>query len=100
MTRLCNPASKESIEKSIVRDYASTVYEKRGSQDFCNFMDRIIDTHMDVILKAVRERIIEMCYYFSRLFVDGSNMYTLMNETDMVRKGHNKKHRYELNQIS
>jgi transposase len=28
--------------------------------------------------------------------VDASNMYTFMNENDMAKKGHNKKHRYDL----
>ena len=100
MNRLSDPSSKDGIEKWIVRDYASTLYERRGSQDFWNLMDRITDAHMDAIMKAVREKIIEMGYDFSRIFVDASNMYTFMNENDMAKKGHNKKHRYDLNQIS
>ena len=100
MNRLSDPTSKDGIEKWMSRDYASTLYEKRGSQDFWNLMDRITDAHMVSIMKAVREKIIEMGYDFSRIFVDASNMYTFMNENDMARKGHNKKHRYDLNQIS
>ena len=100
MNRLSDPTSKDGIEKWMSRDYASTLYERRGSQDFWNLMDRITDVHMVSIMKAVREKIIEMGYDFSRIFVDASNMYTFMSENDMARKGHNKKHRYDLNQIS
>ena len=100
MNRLSDPASKDGIEKWMSRDYASTIYERRGSQDFWNFMDRITDVHMLSIMKAVREKIIEMGYDFSRIFVDASNMYTFMDENEMAKKGHNKKHRYDMNQIS
>ena len=100
MNRLSDPASKEGIERWMSRDYASTIYEKRGSQDFWNLMDRIDDSQIEAIMKAVRERIIAIGYDFSRIFVDASNMYTFMEENDMARKGHNKKHRYDLNQIS
>ena len=100
MNRLSDPASKDGIEKWMSRDYASTIYERRGSQDFWNLMDRITDVHMVSIMKAVREKIIEMGYDFSRIFVDASNMYTFMNENEMAKKGHNKKHRYDMNQIS
>ena len=100
MNRLSDPASKDGIEKWMSRDYASTLYERRGSQDFWNLMDRITDVHMVSIMKAVREKIIEMGYDFSRIFVDASNMYTFMNENEMAKKGHNKKHRYDMNQIS
>ena len=100
MNRLSDPASKDGIEKWMSRDYASTLYERRGSQDFWNLMDRITDVHMVSIMKAVREKIIEMGYDFSRIFVDASNMYTFMDENEMAKKGHNKKHRYDMNQIS
>ena len=54
MNRLSDPSSKDGIEKWIARDYASTLYEKRGSQDFWNLMDRITDAHMDAIMKDVQ----------------------------------------------
>ena len=73
---------------------------EREDQDFWNLMDRITDDHMNLIMKAVGEKIRAMGYDFSRIFVDASNMYTFMQENDMARKGHNKKHRYDLNQIS
>ncbi len=41
MNRLSDPASKCCIERWMSRDYASTLYERKGSQDFWNFMDRI-----------------------------------------------------------
>ena len=63
-------------------------------------MDRITDDHMHLIMKAVSEKVRAMGYDFSRIFVDASNMYTFMEENDMARKGHNKKHRYDLNQVS
>ncbi len=100
MNRLSDPESKSGIERWMQRDYASTLYPKKGSQDFWNFMDRITDDLMDRIMKAVREKILTMGYDFSRIFVDASNMYTFMEENDMARKGHNKAHRYDLNQIS
>ena len=100
MNRLSDPASKDGIERWMTRDYASTLYGKRGSQDFWNLMDRITDDHMNLIMKAVSEKVRAMGYDFSRIFVDASNMYTFMKENDMARKGHNKRHRYDLNQIS
>ena len=100
MNRLSDPSSKDGIERWMPRDYASTLYGKRGSQDFWNLMDRITAVQINEIMKAVRERIIAMGYDFSRIFVDASNMYTFMNENDMAKRGHNKKHRYDLNQVS
>ena len=100
MNRLSDPASKDGIERWMQRDYASTLYGKRGSQDFWNFMDRITDEHMKLIMKSVSEKVRAMGYDFSRIFVDASNMYTFMEENEMAKRGHNKKHRYDLNQIS
>ncbi|MEM3290958.1 MAG: hypothetical protein QW046_05525 [Candidatus Micrarchaeaceae archaeon] len=100
MNRLSDPESKSGIERWMQRDYASTVYPKKGSQDFWNFMDRINDEHMDKIMKALRKKIMGMGYDFSRIFVDASNMYTYMGENDMAKRGHNKAYRYDLNQVS
>ena len=100
MNRLSDPESKSGIERWMSRDYASTLYGKRGSQDFWNLMDRITYDHMHLIMKAVSEKVRAMGYDFSRIFVDASNMYTFMEENDKAKKGHNKKHRYDLNQIS
>ncbi|MEM3489844.1 MAG: hypothetical protein QXO75_09370, partial [Nitrososphaerota archaeon] len=46
------------------------------------------------------DRLISLGYDFSKIFVDASNFYTLMEENDIAKKGHNKAHRYDLNQIS
>ncbi|MCL5802519.1 MAG: transposase, partial [Candidatus Thermoplasmatota archaeon] len=100
MNRLSDPASKDGIERWMQRDYAFTLYGKRGSQDFWNLMHRIADPHMHAIIKTVRERIIAMCYDFSRIFVDASNIYSFIEENEMTKRSHNKKHRYDLNQIS
>ena len=100
MNRLSDPESKSGIERWMPGDFASTLYGKKGSQDFWNLMDRITDEHMHLIMKAVSEKVRAMGYDFSRIFVDASTMYTFMEENDMARKGHNKKHRYDLNQIS
>jgi transposase len=100
MNRLSDPGSKSGIERWMVNDYASTIYGKRGSQDFWNLMDRFTDGDMKTIMDGIRDRITEMGYDFTNMFVDASNMYTFMEENDMARKGHNKKHRYDLNQIS
>ena len=48
----------------------------------------------------MRNSLISLGYDDSKLFVDGSNFYTYMEENDMAKKGHNKKHRYDLNQVS
>ena len=85
MNRLSDPSSKDGIERWMPRDYASTLYGKRGSQDFWNLMDRITDVQINEIMKTVRERIIAMGYDFSRIFVDASNMYTFMNENGMAK---------------
>ncbi|MEM0135567.1 MAG: transposase, partial [Thermoplasmatales archaeon] len=41
MNRLSDPESKSGIGRWMQRDYASTVYPEKGSQDFWNFMDRV-----------------------------------------------------------
>jgi len=100
MNRLSDPCSKNSIERWMNRDYASVIFPTVGSQDFWNLMDRFSDSDMKQIRDRIRNRIIEMGYDFTSMFVDASNMYTFMEENDMAKKGHNKKHRYDLNQIS
>ena len=100
MNRLSDPGSKSAIEKWMVNDYASTLYERRGSQDFWNLMDRFTDASMKDIQDRIRDKVLVLGYDFRNLFVDASNMYTFMEENDMAKKGHSKKHRYDLNQIS
>ena len=100
MNRLSDPGSKSGIERWMVNDYASTIYGKRGSQDFWNLMDRFTDGDMKTIMDGIRDKLATLGYDFTNMFVDASNMYTFMEENDMARKGHNKKHRYDLNQIS
>ncbi len=100
MNRLSDPKSKNGIKRWMQRDYASTLYPEKGSQDYWNFMDRITDEHISKIMKSIREKLLTLDYDFSKIFVDASNMYTFMEENDMARKGHNKAHRYDLNQIS
>ena len=63
-------------------------------------MDRFSDEAMKRIREKMRDRLISLGYDDSRLFVDGSNFYTYMEENDMAKKGHNKKHRYDMNQVS
>ena len=48
----------------------------------------------------IRDKVMGLGYDFRNMFVDASNMYTFMEENDMTKRGHNKKHRYDLNQIS
>jgi len=100
MNRLSYPSSKRGIERWMKRDYASLIYSSKGSQDFWNFMDKITDDNMKMIMNSLRVKIIELGYDFSKIFVDASNFYTFMEENDMAKRGHNKKHRYDLNQIS
>ena len=55
---------------------------------------------MKDIQDSIRDKVMEMGYDFSNIFFDASNMYTFMEENDMAKKGHNKKHRHDLNQVS
>ncbi|MGC8514565.1 MAG: IS1634 family transposase [Thermoplasmata archaeon] len=100
MNRLSDPRSKNGIGEWMKGDYASTIYPKASSQGYWNIMDRFTTDHIRMIKERIRERLISMGYDHSRMFVDGSNFYTYMKENDMVRKGHNKAHRYDLNQMS
>jgi transposase len=104
MNRLSDPCSKNGIERWIVKEYSSTIFLKVSSQGFSNLMDRFSDQDMkhiqDRIRNRIRNRIIEIGYDFTNIFVDASNMYTFLEENDMAKRGHNKKHRYDLDQIS
>ena len=100
MNRLSDPYSKNSISKWLDRDYASVIFPDVGSQDFWNVMNRFSDDHMKHIQDSIRDKVMGLGYDFSNIFIDASNMYTFMEENDMAKKGHNKKHRYDLNQIS
>ncbi len=99
MNRLSDPYSKNSISKWLDRDYASVIFPKVGSQGFWNLMDRFTDTSKH-IQDSIRDKVMGLGYDFSNIFIDASNRYTFMEENDMAKKGHNKKHRYDLNQIS
>lgn len=100
MNRLSDPCSKNGIERWMKRDYATIIFPQTGSQDFWNIMDRFTDQDIKDILDKVKSRILELGYDFTHVFFDASNMYTFMQENDMAKKGYNKKHRYDLNQIS
>jgi transposase len=100
MNRLSDPYSKNSISKWLDRDYASVIFPNVSSQDYWNAMNRFSDENMKHIQDNIRNRIMEMGYDFRNIFFDASNMYTFMEENEIAKKGHNKKHRYDLNQIS
>ncbi len=100
MNRLSDPGSKSYIERWIKDDYASTIFPKPTSQGFWNVMDRFSDDSMREIRRRITDRLISLGYDFSKIFVDASNLYTFMEENAMAKKGHNKKHRYDLNQVS
>ncbi len=100
MNRLSDPCSKNSIGKWMKRDYASIIFPEASSQDFWNIMDKFTDDNIKDIMDKVRDRIIEIGYDTTNIFFDASNMYTFMEENSMAKKGHNKKHRYDLNQVS
>ena len=80
MNRLSDPCSKNSIERWMNRDYASVIFPTVGSKDFRSIMDRFSDSDMKQILDRIRNRIIEMGYYFTSMFVDASNLYTFIEE--------------------
>ena len=100
MNRLSDPRSKNGIAEWMVNDFASTLFMPVTGQGFWNMMDRFSEDHMKIIRERISERLISLGYDHSKLFVDGSNFYTFMEENDMAKKVHNKKHRYDLNQIS
>ena len=98
--RLSDSASKNGIGSWMKGDFASTLYHEVTAQGYWNVMDRFSDDHMKAIKERIRDRLIALGYDNSRLFVDGSNFYTFMKENDMAKRGHNKQHRYDLNQIA
>ena len=100
MNRLSDPRSKSGIHEWMAKDFSSTLFHSATAQGFWNIMDRFSDEAMKRIREKMRDRLISLGYDDSRLFVDGSNFYTYMEENDMAKKGHNKKHRYDLNQVS
>ncbi len=100
MNRLSDPGSKSHIQEWMVNDFSSTLYHPVTAQGFWNVMDRFTDDNMKRIREKMRDRLISLGYDDSRLFVDGSNLYTYMEENGMAKRGHNKAHRYDLNQIS
>ena len=100
MNRLSEPYSKNSMVKWLERDYASVIFPGVSSQDCWNVMDRFSDENIKHIQDNIRDRIMEMGYDTRNIFFDASNMYTFIEDNDMARKGHNKKHRYDLNQVS
>ncbi|MFG1450083.1 MAG: transposase [Thermoplasmataceae archaeon] len=100
MNRLSDPRSKNRIHEWMQGDFASTLYPSVTAQGFWNMMDRFSDDDIKKIKDLMREKLISLGYDHSRLFVDGSNFYTFMEENDMAKRGHNKKHRYDLNEIS
>ena len=100
MNRLSDPRSKSGIGEWMAKDFSSTLFHTVTAQGFWNIMDRFSDEAMKRIREKMRNRLISLGYDDSKLFVDGSNFYTYMEENDMAKKGHNKKHRYDLNQVS
>ncbi len=100
MNRLSDPRSKSDIHEWMAKDFSSTLFHSATAQGFWNIMDRFSDEAMKRIREKMRDRLISLGYDDSRLFVDGSNFYTYMEENDMAKKGHNKKHRYDMNQVS
>lgn len=86
--------------KWMERDYASVIFPVVSLQGLWNVMDRFSDETIKRIQDNIRDRIIDMGYDFRNMFVDASNMYTFMEENDMAGKEHNRKHRYDLNQMS
>ena len=100
MNRLSDPRSKSGIAEWMRGDFSSTLFKRVTAQGFWNIMDRFSDDDMKAIRDRTRDRLISLGYDHSKLFVDGSNFYTFMEENEMAKKGHNKKHRYDLNQVS
>jgi transposase len=100
MNRLSDPRSKSGIHEWMVNDFSSTLFHPVTAQGFWNMMDRFSVDDMKTIKKKMRDRLVSLGYDDSKLFVDGSNFYTYMEENGIAKKGHNKKYRYDLNEIS
>ena len=100
MNRLSDPRSKNGMAEWMATDFASTIYSQVSSQGYWNVMDRFTEPQIREIKVRIRDRLISMGYDRSRIFIDGSNFYTYMRENGMARRGHNKAHRYDLNQIA
>jgi transposase len=100
INRLSDPRSKNGIQEWMRGDFSSTIYGRVTSQGFWNMMERIGEGDIKDIMDRVKEKLISIGYDFSRIFVDASNFYVFMKENDMAKKGHSKKHRYDLNQVS
>ncbi len=98
--RLSDPRSKNGIGQWMKNDFISTKYGSVTSQGFWNIMERIDERQMKNVLDRIKERLLSLGYDSSRIFIDASNLFTYMEENEMARKGHNKKHRYDLNQVS
>jgi transposase len=100
MNRLSDPRSKNGIAEWMSGDFASTLYPRVTSQGYWNVMGRFSDCAMREVKDSMREKLISLGFDPSTLFVDASNFFTFMHENDMAKRGHNKAHRYDLNQIS
>lgn len=100
MNRLSDPRSRTGIHEWMQNDYASTLFHPATAQGLWNIMDRFSDDDRKRIKDLVKGKLISLGYDHSKLFVDGSNFYTYMDENDTSKHGHNKKHRFDLNQIS
>jgi len=98
--RLSDPRSKNGISEWMKNDFISTKYRIVTSQSFWNIMERIDANEIKAIMDRIKEKLLSLGYDASKLFIDASNVYTFMEENEMAKKGYNKKHRYDLNQIS
>ncbi|PMP74108.1 MAG: hypothetical protein C0180_05000 [Aciduliprofundum sp.] len=97
--RLSDPKSKNGIDRWLKNDILSTIYPDVSSQKYWNIMDRFSERNIDEIWSEIQKKLVELAD-FSKIIIDASNIYTFMEEDDMAKKGYNKKHRYDLNQIS
>ena len=93
------PRVPENIEAEIIRISADrTTYGYR--RVWALLRNSGIHVNIKTVRERMRDRLISLGYEDSKLFVDGSNFYTYMEENGMAKRGHNKKHRYDLNEIS
>jgi len=97
--RLSDPRSKNGIEKWLKNDILSTIYPEVSSQKYWNMMERFTERDIDEIWSEIQKKLKNMAD-FSKIIIDASNIYTFMEENEIAKKGYNKKHRYDLNQIS
>jgi hypothetical protein len=63
-------------------------------------MDMFSEDNMKTVKERMWDRLISLSYDDSKLIVDKSHFFKYKEENGIAKNGHNKKQRYNLNEIS